>query len=95
MTEHEASGRTVEEAVDSALKVLGVQRENVEVSVLTEPSAGLLGLIGSKEARVLVSIKKSPEFFLEEYLKEMVEKEIEQVTKEKSNEDQPQPESSQ
>lgn len=32
---------------------------------------------------------------LEEYLKEMVEKEIEQVTKEKSNEEQPQPESSQ
>lgn len=72
MIEHEASGRTVEEAINNALNALGVQRSNAEVNVLAEPSTGLLGLIGGKEARVLVTIIKSPELYLEEYLKEML-----------------------
>ncbi len=73
MIEYEASGRTVDEAVENALNELGVQSDNVEVKVLEEPSQGLLGLIGNKEAKVLVSIKKNPEDYLHGYLIEMLD----------------------
>ena len=52
----EATGRTVNEAVDNALVRLGVVREQVEVEVLSEGSRGILG-IGAEDARVVVSVR--------------------------------------
>lgn len=54
MTSAEVSGRTVEEAVARALAEIGAAREDVEVEVLQEPKAALLGL-GGREARVRVT----------------------------------------
>ncbi|MBE9565665.1 MAG: Jag N-terminal domain-containing protein, partial [Proteobacteria bacterium] len=51
----EQSGRTVDEAVEVALKALGVSREEVEVEVLAKESRGLLGILGTTEARVRVT----------------------------------------
>ncbi len=48
----EATGKTVEEAVENGLQELGCQREDVEVKILEAPYKGLLGLIGSKDAKV-------------------------------------------
>lgn len=48
------SAKTVEEAVELALKQLNTDREHVKVTVLKESSRGFLGLIGSKEAEVEV-----------------------------------------
>ena len=53
----EASGKSVDEAVQQALVRLGKRREEVEVSVLQEPSRGTFG-IGSKDARVLVTVRQ-------------------------------------
>jgi spoIIIJ-associated protein len=50
----EASGKTVEEAVETALQQMGYLREEVEVTVLSKGKSGFLGL-GSEEARVLVT----------------------------------------
>lgn len=50
----ETSGRTVDEAVQKALQLLGLRREQVEVTVLREGGRGLLGL-GTDMARVLVT----------------------------------------
>jgi spoIIIJ-associated protein len=47
----ECVGRTVEEAVDAALKQLGVSRERADIIILDEGSRGILGL-GAKMARV-------------------------------------------
>lgn len=47
----EVTGKTVEEAVDSALDELGVDESDAEVEVLEEPKVGLFGLLRS-EARV-------------------------------------------
>ncbi|MFC1560267.1 RNA-binding cell elongation regulator Jag/EloR [Candidatus Margulisiibacteriota bacterium] len=47
-------GKTIEEATNSALEVLGAKREAVEVRVLAEGGGGLLG-IGGKEAEVEVT----------------------------------------
>ncbi|GAC1401454.1 MAG: hypothetical protein NVSMB49_15970 [Ktedonobacteraceae bacterium] len=55
----EASGKSVDEAVQQALMRLGKRREDVEIIVLQEPSRGTFGL-GSKEARVRVSTRDIP-----------------------------------
>jgi len=47
----ECIGRTVDEAVDAALKQLGVNRERADIIILDEGSRGILGL-GAKMARV-------------------------------------------
>ncbi|MCR4427647.1 MAG: protein jag [Firmicutes bacterium] len=51
----EATGRTVEEAVQSALARLGLTREHVNVEILDEGSRRLFGLLGAKSARVRVT----------------------------------------
>jgi len=53
----EQTGRTVEDAVKSALKILGVAREDAEVEVLSQESRGLLGILGYSEAKVRVTTK--------------------------------------
>ncbi len=52
----EISGKTVEEAIKRALQQLGVSREEVEVTVLKEGRAGIMG-IGAEDAVVSVSLK--------------------------------------
>lgn len=52
MTKITVSGKTVEEAVKSGLSQLGVPETRVKVTVIEQPSKGLFGLIGSREAKV-------------------------------------------
>ena len=52
----EVSGKSVDEAVQQALMRLGKRREDVDISVLQEPSRGTFGL-GSKDARVRVTVR--------------------------------------
>ncbi|MDD4237738.1 MAG: protein jag [Desulfotomaculaceae bacterium] len=56
----EKTGKTVDDAVSLALKDLGASREEVEVTVLDEPSKGIFGFFGAKMARVMVSLKNGP-----------------------------------
>lgn len=56
-----ATGRTVEEAVTSALVRLGATRTQVEVRVVQEPVKGLLGFIGGKDAQVEVALNLTPQ----------------------------------
>jgi len=55
----EISAKTVQEAVALALEELGADYGDVEIEVLEEGSKGLFG-IGSRDARVRVSLKNSP-----------------------------------
>lgn len=55
----EASGRSVDEAVERALTGLGVVREDVEIEVVDAGARGMLGL-GAREARVRVALKEGP-----------------------------------
>jgi spoIIIJ-associated protein len=59
MASLEMSGRTVEEAIQNALKELGVSREEVRVSVLKKGKTGVLGL-GAEEALVRVELVSEP-----------------------------------
>lgn len=53
----EAKGKTVKEAVAEALLRLGARREEVIVKVVEEPKSGFLGLLGGRQAKVLVEKK--------------------------------------
>jgi spoIIIJ-associated protein len=55
MASVEASGKTVDEAVERALAELGVERDAVEIEVLSEGRGGVLG-VGSADARVRVRL---------------------------------------
>ena len=55
----EKSGKTVEEAVQDALKDLGLSQDEVDIEILEEPSRGILGLVGQRLARVKVTEKMS------------------------------------
>ena len=54
----EFEGRTVEKAVDAALKELDIPREELDYSVVSKGSQGLFGLFGVKKAKISVISKK-------------------------------------
>ncbi|WP_240376320.1 RNA-binding cell elongation regulator Jag/EloR [Bacillus piscicola] len=68
------SGKTIADAIDEALRLLGTDsKENVEYTVLEEPSKGFLGFIGAKQALIEASLKPDPteEAFL--FLRNVIE----------------------
>jgi spoIIIJ-associated protein len=79
MRQLEKTGKTVDEAVELALREMQTSIDNVIVEVVEEPSKGLLGIIGSKQARVRVTVKEdevlvSPEETLDEVSVEEMQK---------------------
>ena len=65
---------TVEEAVKTALMELKAEREEVEIEVINEPSKGLFGLIGSKNAKVKVTVTDGPEERAERFIDVLLKK---------------------
>ncbi len=60
-TSIEIEGKTVEEAIQKALKKLKLPREKVKIQVLSEEEKGLFGMPGARPAKVRVSIIKTKE----------------------------------
>lgn len=54
----EKTGKTVEDALEAALAELGVDRDQVDYRVIEAPSKALFGLLGGREAKVEVTLKK-------------------------------------
>lgn len=50
-------GKTIEEAVQTGLNQLNTTEDRVIIQVLEQPSKGLFGLIGSREAKVELELK--------------------------------------
>ena len=55
----EKSAKTVEDALKAALSELGVSETEVEYEVIEEASKGFLGIIGTKPAKIRVTVKKN------------------------------------
>jgi len=55
----EREGKTVEEAMELALKELGIDRDGVSIKVLDEGSKGILGF-GSRQAKIRATLKEDP-----------------------------------
>lgn len=54
----EMTGKTVEEALKNALKQLETTEDKVEYEILDEGSKGFLNFIGTKQAKILVKVKR-------------------------------------
>lgn len=54
----EMTGKTVDDALKNALKELNLTEDKVEFEVLEEGSKGLFNLIGSKPAKIKVTVKR-------------------------------------
>lgn len=48
------TGKTVEEALEKALKALELDKNQVEIEILQEPTKGFLGLLGGRDATIRV-----------------------------------------
>ena len=53
----EMTGKTVEEALNNALNELKLTKDKVDVEIIDEGSKGLFNLIGTKPAKIKVTIK--------------------------------------
>lgn len=67
----EKIGKTVEEAINAALKDLNTTRENVDIEILEKETKGFLGILGSKPAKVKVTKKYNPVSVATVFLKEI------------------------
>jgi len=70
----EKTGRTVEEAAESALQELGLTRDDVTIEVLLEPSRGFLGILGGKDAKVRVTAKRDRAEMAKEFVSGLLER---------------------
>ena len=68
----EISAKTVDEAIKKALEQLGVERDEVEITVLSEGRGGILG-IGAEEAKIRVALKKRPTETVTDIAREVLE----------------------
>lgn len=67
----EKSGKTIDDAVNEALKEMGLTKEEVDIIVIDEGSKGFLGMFGAKNAVVKVSRKFNPEKTARNFLQEV------------------------
>lgn len=70
----EATGKTVDEAIESALLEMELSREDVDYQVVEEGSKGLFGIFGSRPAKVRVTEKDTPVRRAKEFLSQLLEK---------------------
>lgn len=64
--------KTVDEAINEALIDLKVDREDVEIEIMEEPSRGLFGLIGLRDAIVKVTVVNDPVELIENFLEKLL-----------------------
>ncbi len=55
----ECEGKTVQEAIENALRELKVKRSEVRVEILCDEEKGLFGMPGAKLAKVRVIVTKT------------------------------------
>ncbi|WP_378956913.1 RNA-binding cell elongation regulator Jag/EloR [Pelosinus sp. sgz500959] len=87
MTSVEKTGKTIEDAIASALSELEVSIDRIDYEVLEAPSRGFLGFIGTKLAKVRVIVKPiDPMTVAQDFLEKIfslmnLEIKIEKITK--------------
>ncbi|MCL2016737.1 MAG: protein jag [Defluviitaleaceae bacterium] len=69
----ERVGKTKEDAIAAALKILNLTIEQVDIQIIDEGSKGFLGLFGNKPAKVSVTKKIGPTELAERFLLEVTE----------------------
>ncbi len=57
-TSIEASGKTIEQALQKALKELGAHAEDVDIEILAEAQSGLRAIFGGRSVHIRVSLRE-------------------------------------
>jgi len=70
----EKSAKTVQEAISAALEELNTDESKVDVEVIEEGNKGIFGIIGSKLARVRVTLRDTAADKAEEFLTDIFDK---------------------
>lgn len=70
----EKTGKSIDEALKAALEELEAEKEDVDVEILDEGTKGILGLIGSKMAKVRVTLKANPGQKAKKFIEEVISK---------------------
>lgn len=66
------TGRTIQEAIELAIKELNADLDSVKIDILEEPVRGLLGLLSSKPGKVKVTLKDTPADVAREFLEKVL-----------------------
>lgn len=69
----EIMGKTVEEALKSALNELKVTEDKVSVEVIDEGNKGLFKLIGARPAKIRVTVKRDPIYEAKHFLRDVLD----------------------
>jgi len=69
----EVTGKTIEEALDKALRELNVTKEDVDIDVIEHPSRGFLGFIGTKPAKIKVTLKDTPKDLAQKFIQDILD----------------------
>lgn len=80
------TGKSIDEAVNEALMELSVSLEEVDIEILEEAKSGFLGIIGSKNAVVRVSLKGDEFEDLMEDIPNNMEEDLPETKKSKKEE---------
>jgi len=56
----EIEGKTVDEAIEKAVELLNVPKEQLQIEVISNGTQSFFGLIGSKKARIKVKVIQDP-----------------------------------
>jgi spoIIIJ-associated protein len=60
MQAYEFEGKTTEEAIETATRELDRSRDQMEIEVLEPGSPGIFGLVGTRKARIRVTLEEEP-----------------------------------
>lgn len=67
------TGKTVEDAIDNALRELNVTEDKVEIKVLDEGSKGFFNIIGTRPAKVNVCVKRDMAYEAKDFLRQVLD----------------------
>jgi len=70
----EKSAKTVQEAISAALEELNADENEVEIEVIDEGNKGIFGIIGTKLARVRVTLLDTPAKKAQDFLEDIFSK---------------------
>jgi len=68
------TGKTVEEAIESALSELSIKREDADITIVELPTKGLFGILPGKNAVVQVREQFDPVLFAADWIEQILEK---------------------
>ncbi|MBQ7454733.1 MAG: protein jag [Selenomonadaceae bacterium] len=68
----EKTGKTIQDAINAAVKELGVAESDIEVEVLETPTKKFFGLLGGTPAKIRATLKERPPVVEPEPVKEIV-----------------------